>query len=638
MLLYRFIDRNFIARPHRFMPLLVFIGTVLYFLLDRHSVFYTFAPADPDDYMRLDETINWLRGQGWYDLSQPRLSPGAHTVIHWARLLDVPIAALMWPFLKEWGYRSSAMLAALIEPLILLVLLLALVPRMTKPLLGRGDAKLATLFVPLIGSLLFNFSPGRVDHHNYEILIGGVGLMALQYMILCRGGWRAGIFAGIAFAAGLWISPEIMPCIILTLGALALYAAWRGGFLLCNAAVFGTAFAVATAALLPAALPAAQWNDRTISWFSGAYVIFAALAGAIFIIAWLLGRHTQSKILRLALIAALIGFAATLFIYAVPDAMHGPFADYDSFDATTALENIGEAEPLSESLHILPYNHLSWGVVAVNYVHFVLPEMLALMLCIWGFLTAPRRRAIWAVNGILLGGTTALAVFLQYRVLWFAQIFELGPMAYIVFRFWDWFEGRWSEERRLHAALIAFFVLSPAPLFTTMMVQHESQGGCDLKPAAEFIAGPWGYIDRTYTILAGSNDGPELLFRTPHNVLAANFDVPANRDVYDFFTARNDIIPQNILRRWHVDLVLTCRSIPPLYTGTDHARFGKNAFFKLGKDGKLHIVSNLSRPTLAEKLIDGQTPGWLNPVEIPASKDYLLFEVHLPRPPTSSPR
>jgi len=50
--------------------------------------------ADPDDYMRLDEVMNWLQGQGWFDLSQPRVSPGTGTIIHWARLLDIPIAIL----------------------------------------------------------------------------------------------------------------------------------------------------------------------------------------------------------------------------------------------------------------------------------------------------------------------------------------------------------------------------------------------------------------------------------------------------------------------------------------------------------------------------------------------------------------
>lgn len=640
MLLYRFIDRNFLARPYRLVPLLVFVATALYFLLDPHSVFYTFAPSDPDDYMRLDETIDWLRGQNWYDLSQLRLAPGAHTVIHWSRLLDMPIAALMEPFLRDWGYRSSAILAALIEPLILFGLLLALVPRMAKPLLGRGDTRLATLFVPFVGALLFNFSPGRVDHHNWEILIGGVGLVALQNMILCRGGWRSGIFAGAAFAFGLWISPEIMPVIILMLGCLAFYAAWRGGFVLRNAALFGLAFGTSTTALLPAALPMAQWNDRTVSWFSGAYAIFAALSGGALIVAWLLGRHTQNKILRLALMAALGGFAALLFLYAAPDALYGPFADYDMFDATSALDSINEAEPLLKSLTILPYNHLTWGIVAANYIHFLLPQSFCILLCIWGFFTAPpRRRAVWAVNGVFLAATSALALFFQYRVLWFADLFQLGPMGFLVFRFWKRFELRWGKKRHRCAVLTAFaafLVFFQAP-FAAALLPLPEDGGCNLKPAAEFIAGPWGYIDRRYTILAGSNEGPELLFRTPHNVLAANFDVPANRDVYDFFTARRDIIAENIIRHWHVDLVLTCRSVPPLYTGTDNAKFGRNAFLKLGKDNKLHLVSSLTEPTLAERLVNGPVPSWLKPVVIPASKDYLLFEVKLPKPATKTP-
>ena len=49
---------------------------------------------DPDDAMRLLEVRDWLGGQGFYDVWQHRLAGGAFSM-HWSRLVDMPLAAVM---------------------------------------------------------------------------------------------------------------------------------------------------------------------------------------------------------------------------------------------------------------------------------------------------------------------------------------------------------------------------------------------------------------------------------------------------------------------------------------------------------------------------------------------------------------
>jgi hypothetical protein len=102
--------------------------------------------------------------------------------------------------------------------------------------------------------------------------------------------------------------------------------------------------------------------------------------------------------------------------------------------------------------------------------------------------------------------------------------------------------------------------------------------------------------------------------------------------VFEFFNARDNKTALAILRKWHVDLVLTCRSTPPFYAGIDHPRFGENAFLRPGPDGKLHLISDPDHPALIERMVNGHPPKWLKPVEIPGATDYLLFEVNLPLP------
>ena len=49
----------------------------------------------PDDALRMVQVRDLLAGQGWYDLHQYRMTPPDGTLMHWSRLVDVPIAALV---------------------------------------------------------------------------------------------------------------------------------------------------------------------------------------------------------------------------------------------------------------------------------------------------------------------------------------------------------------------------------------------------------------------------------------------------------------------------------------------------------------------------------------------------------------
>ena len=44
----------------------------------------------------IDEVRDLLAGQGWFDLHQYRMAPPEGTLMHWSRLVDIPLAALLW--------------------------------------------------------------------------------------------------------------------------------------------------------------------------------------------------------------------------------------------------------------------------------------------------------------------------------------------------------------------------------------------------------------------------------------------------------------------------------------------------------------------------------------------------------------
>ena len=637
MFLARFFQPKTTSPVYRALPWLVFAYVAACFVLHPFSPLRTGTFTDPDDVMRLNEVVAWLKGQGWYDLSVPRLSPGAGTVVHWARLVDLPIALAALPFVKFLGVENAVQAASYIVPMAMLGLALWLVPALAKPFTG-ARANLAAVLLLFAPMTLCNFFPTRVDHHNWQVLIAGFGILALEHILTDKNGWRWAIAAGIAFACGLWIGTEALPWLILFTACLAALSAWQGGILARNAAVFGLSLAAATAAVLPLAVPPAEYSSRALSWFSMGDVIFSALVAGLFMGGWLVERQFVQRRSRIILMALLgIGIAAWFVIF-VPDVLHGPFADYDDFDSTTALANINEAQPLIGKLHLSIHNSLTWAPVFVNFMYGAFLPLLALGFMIYKIKGAtPRARPLFIVYGIFVFAAFLLTLFWQVRVAWFLQLFILAPLTGLLSDGWNKIGRIWKGRPRFWAEIALLCLLGPLPIVLLPGAVHDAKFAsdillfpaargpktCDVKPAAAFLSQPWSYGTHAHTILSGSNEGPELLFRTPHSVIAANFNVAGNRDVYDFFNAHDDGTARAILKKWHADLVLTCKHVAPFYQGMDKGHW----FLKMGNDGKLHLTADPKHPALVERLVNGTPPVWLKPVEIPGDSDYLLFEI-----------
>jgi hypothetical protein len=140
-------------------------------------------------------------------------------------------------------------------------------------------------------------------------------------------------------------------------------------------------------------------------------------------------------------------------------------------------------------------------------------------------------------------------------------------------------------------------MLVPALIFGRQAETITTEG-CDLRAALPVLADPAGLGARPRVIAAITDFGPELLYRTPHSVLAAPYHrnpgiLTSHRLLDTPVSARTQAA---ILERG-VGLILLCRSV-----GTE---------------------SN----TLAAALIAGRVPGWLRPVPLPPAGGMVLFEV-----------
>jgi len=118
--------------------------------------------------------------------------------------------------------------------------------------------------------------------------------------------------------------------------------------------------------------------------------------------------------------------------------------------------------------------------------------------------------------------------------------------------------------------------------------------------------------------------GPELLFRTPHAVLAAPFhmDVDGNLDASRFFTTTDAAEAESIVRRRHADLVVACRYVPDMYV---HSA----GVLSHAKEVMLH------KAHFIELLMTDTGPAWLKHVRYQGLDNYAIYEVMPPdAPPT----
>src|SRR3546814_68844 len=91
--------------------------------------------------------------------------------MHWSRLVDLPIAALIVVAEPIAGKAAAERFAASAVPLLSLLAVMALAGLGARRLSGDRAWFLAILFVAASGQLLPLFRPLRIDHHGWQIAL-----------------------------------------------------------------------------------------------------------------------------------------------------------------------------------------------------------------------------------------------------------------------------------------------------------------------------------------------------------------------------------------------------------------------------------------------------------------------------------
>jgi hypothetical protein len=556
------------------------------FLLVMTAPWTGFHDMDPDDVMRLVQVRDLLAGQAWFDPDQHRGAPAPGFSMHWSRLPDLGPAALMLLFGAVAPARLAEALAMTLWPLLTLAPALAAVGLIARRLAGARAMAAAMLLFGLGGPAIWQFFPGRIDHHALQML--GVLIMLAGVLHLRREG-RAGLAvgaaAGLAGAMGLSVGLEALAFWLITCGLAGLTLVRDGARARPGVLAFGLTTALATPALALALNPGRYVLSQACDQVA-LPVLGAAAAGGLGL-ALAAALNPRDWRLRLALCLAAGAAAASGYVLLGPDCLKGPMARVDPSIIPIWMGLVTESQTLPSLLAKAD----PFGARVAAIALMGLAALAAL-------LSRPRcDRWASAFTGLLLLAAGGL-LMMQLRVISYAAAFA-GPLiaaALVVLC-----RRAGVSRRDFGAAMMAGLLATlGAPFVTGLAVKA-------LAPAAEAPAGQASstkgdcYDLEAYRSLAALppglaaapiDAGPFILASSGLSVLAA----PYHRNAPGILAAHGLLsdTPAGARRRAHelgVDYVAVCAM------------------------GDVTRLMKFKPDSLAARLQNNEVPAWLAPVK-----------------------
>lgn len=564
---------------------------------------------DIDDFMRLVEVRDFVSGQSWYDLTQYRLNPPGGTAMHWARIIDLPLAAITLALSPFLALNDALVVAAMIVPPLYLLPFLIAYATTARLMLGSARSPIGLLAVIAGSNAMVQFAPGRVDHHGPQLVMV-ITAVSLLLIGLSRPRWRKLIpLAGIPMALSVWIGIEMLPLLAAWFAVLGLVWCWIGGNLARQGALAAGLGALIGLVALPASVRADLWLAPVCDAFSIVPVSAFALIAIGFGAMDLLGRRISGIAGRVAIAAVCGALAAGAFIMAFPSCLQLGLSDLDPVVKQFWLNNVVEALPLSVQFRIDTFIGLDklW------------PSTLALAYALWQCLRGRRRaRVLWGAMALMVAFSGALMLW-QVRASTSAHVIALVPLAGLIADLWRRIRGHRPRLQQFALLLPVIFVCSaafwPAVSAAYRLIPSPKPAGAVAMPGGT-IRQQTECISRDplpvlaaappALILSYIDLGPMLMFTTPHAVLGAPYhrNNGGLKETISLFRASDDAWIRDELKRRGVTWIVIC-------PGPEN----RTAYRTKNGDG------------FAERLAAGQVPDYLTEVREPARPDLKMYRV-----------
>lgn len=559
----------------------VWLLVSLWLIWRRRDAIASGALPDTDDNLRLLQVRDWIGGQGWFDLVQHRLDPPAGADIHWSRLVDLPLAAIMRAFAPLLGPGTAEAVAVTVVPLLALLVAMAAVASIGRRAIAPGAWIWSVMILPLAGPVTAMLSPLRIDHHGWQV---AALLVMVAGLVTPRRG-IGGVAAGLAIAMSLAIGVELLP--FLALGVMAAALGWLGDSgeqvrLRALGAALAMGALVAFFGFIP---PPARYgfgcDALTMAWMAPILIGCVGLSIATYLpIASARRRAAALFVVGAVAGLALLGPTGTCLV--------DPYHAVDPEARRLWLAIVTEARPLYRQ----PIETLLAALV------LPVTGLLGGMLMLLSRRTDRKRRRIWLVLLALSVGGFAL-MLLQTRAAVAAQALAVPGAAAL----------GWLGYRRIAASsspAIRVFGTVAIFLLATGLAPRLAIGLIFARPAADpaGAAATKACMQPTAlaaldaiapaTILAPLDMTPALILHSHHSGIAGPYH-RNGRAIADLMIAfaGDDARARAVLRRHGARLVAIC-----------------------GAPGEGKVYVRRAPQGFYARLQDGRAPNWLRPVPV----------------------
>ncbi|WP_244499558.1 hypothetical protein [Rhizobium sp. AC44/96] len=331
--------------------------------------------GDVDDQLRELQIRHLMSPQGhWFDLSLPFISMPAVYVSPWSRLVDLPYVAIAW-LLQLFLPTAQALTVAfhVWPPMLLAVFSLLVASTARRLMAGFALTETALILSLILMTILMSmgvleFSPGRIDHHNVQIV-------ALMMIVagLVRWGRTGGLMIGAGAAISTVIGLECLPFVAVAYGGLVL--CYLGNVAQVRTVIVAASVSMATVTLLSAMAfigPSGAVSTQCDA-FSAPYILllcgFSTILG---VCAFIQNERTGpfARLLALALpgVALLVG-AAFLF----PSCMSGPYGIIDPLSRELWFNRIWQEKSIRYFYENGQYDLLMLVALTAAFAAYVVP-------------------------------------------------------------------------------------------------------------------------------------------------------------------------------------------------------------------------------------------------------------------------
>ncbi|WP_353257946.1 hypothetical protein [Hyphomonas sp.] len=561
-------------------------------ILVNFKLIATMRFTDPDDALRLLQVRDLLAGQSWFDVHQYRIAAPEGVPMHWSRLVDIPIVGMVLLLRPLVGTVGAEFVTVVAVPLLTLLCGMALLGRLAARWFNDEVVALSCLMIGLSPPILCQFTPMRIDHHGWQIVLALVALSGLH----AKNALRGGAVIGVALAALLAISIEGLPLTALFLGLCALRGlrAPASRFDWLNTATLGLAIGSAVIFLGTRGSYDLVTHCDAISPVHLA--LFAWVAAGAAALRFATPRTILGQIAGLGVVGA---GAAVILSSVAPECRGGAFVMLDPLVKRYWYDSVAEGMPF-------------WHTTAPMAAAIVAGPLVGLygVFRLWRAAKDAPTRLLWLDHMLLLVGAWLIGVAVA-RASATALVFAAVPAAALILG-WVYRLRSVPVLRRLGGYIAVISLLAPGlPVILVTGIMNAASANAVASGKVQSVAGikvgAMGVSKCRYDvagaalnklpatdIFAPLDIGPDLIVRSHDRVVATGHHRGAGgmHDVIAAFMAPESEA-HALIRKRHFTLIAVC---PDIYEPA--------------------VYATRAPKGLMAQLLHGQPPAWLEPVDI----------------------